>query len=344
MKVLIVNRGLCDNIGDQAINVAMHAFIEKNFNANCFFSDFTSTNKNILKIRNDGECKYSKYKRLLKKILPLDLIWIFRNINRIKNNIIDSDLIVIGGGQLILSNRFAIALFVWVYLSRRYNKKVLVSCVGSGTKFSFLKKKYIKYGLSRVEHISVRDIESQKVLKQEFNVDSEVTGDIVFTRFLKQKKNRELLLLGVTELSVYNLYNKPLSRENYYIKWIKLVEKSKYLLSDFKLVYTTQNDYYECLYFRNFVINKFNLELDIVDTSTLNNFNNILNNSKFIIAGRMHALILGLINGCDIMPFPISDKLISFTKIIKKSNLDDYRQSIIEKQIKIFHSYIKKEE
>ncbi|AXQ99040.1 polysaccharide pyruvyl transferase family protein [Pseudoalteromonas piscicida] len=158
--VLLVNRGLCNNLGDQAINNSFKAFLESNFSSEVFFADYTSTSKLVEPIN----CKEHRPERaIFKKILPLNMIWFFRNFYRVFTaiNKVNPNLVVIGGGQLLLSNRFSIAAFTWVFFAKLLGVRVVFSNVGAGRSFSYFNKYLVKYALKRSDGINLRDPRSK---------------------------------------------------------------------------------------------------------------------------------------------------------------------------------------
>ncbi|MEU3402329.1 polysaccharide pyruvyl transferase family protein, partial [Streptomyces filamentosus] len=179
-KVLIVNRGCCDNLGDQAINIAMKKFITSNYNVSTSFSDYTSLSKEPknIDLNVSNITLKMNLRELLKKFLPLKLIWLIRNYSRLNRIIKDNvDYIVIGGGQLILSNStFDIAAATWVYLAKSYNIPIIFCSVGAGTNFNFINKTLFSYALRNANSICVRDETSRATIRNEFNIDSYVSG------------------------------------------------------------------------------------------------------------------------------------------------------------------------
>lgn len=346
-NLLIVNRGCCSNLGDQAINDAMTKFITSRYDYILHFSDLTSQHDSPLEIskKKSGNYFYIALREKLKKILPLKLIWLLRNFNRVKLATRNcSGPIVIGGGQLILSNgTFGIACALWVFLSKYYSRKVIFCSVGAGSSFSKIDIILYKYALQKCDGVCVRDNESKILLKSYFDVDAYCSGDIVFTETLPSKyiERNTRALLGIPDLSVYNTYNNPVSREGYYKVWEKYLGERGIALASIDLFYTTQEDFYESLFFQNYIEQKYGVRLPIVEDSHLSSLNLLMCKYSKVISGRMHGVILALNSGCLVHAFPISKKLSVFNDIISNDtfNLASYRDDVVTKTEKFLSLY-----
>lgn len=344
-NVLIVNRGYCDNLGDQAINEAMKNLLIENFEIKTFFSDYTSLyNEPInINLKSDKHTLKMKLREMLKKVLPLKLIWLIRNFSRVRRSLLrDIDLVVVGGGQLILSNTtFDIASATWVFLSKKYNIPIVFSSVGAGTEFNYVNKKLFGYALNNANGICVRDIKSRDIIKKFFGLDSHVAGDIVFTEKHIKEKRGDLTLLGIPCLSVYNTYNEPVSRENYYKIWLSFLKLNKINLSDCSLFYTTSEDYIESVNFRKFLESENINDVNILHSQNLSLLETLLIESKTVVSGRMHGLILALNYDCNIVVFPISSKLRVFKESIEETNfsITDFKSNIKLKTLSYFNLF-----
>jgi len=195
-----------------------------------------------------------------------------------------------------------------------------------------------KYIFTRVVKIYVRDENSQSILKNIFNIDSSFVYDVAFihnkiTNVLSN--GRKNILLGVISFNVYNIYNKETaSKESFFETWVVLLKNNSINIKDVKLFYTTQSDRIASIEFKNYISNKYKIELELIETNTKDKLVNILNQSKLVISARMHALILGLTYRSKIVTYPVSDKLIEFDKIFNE-NFDLRKvQSNIEMKIK----------
>jgi len=322
MKILIINEGLSDNLGDQAINDSLFYLARLNGVDDITHADFT---KNI-SIPNEISIHNVKRGKLIfiKKLLPVKLYWFLKNFSRI-NQISKGkyDKVIIGGGQLLLSNNyFSVALFTWItFLKFYHNHKIIIFSVGSGSKFRLADKILFKYALKKADSVFVRDFKSQVFSKTFFNIKSNFVYDVAFmhNKFLKiEKRKTDQILLGVVSYDIYVRYNSIFkSKDQYYKSWIKLLDKNKIDIKNVKLFYTTQYDRETSLDFKDYLFKYLNIELSIVETKDKYTLIREINKSQKIISARMHALILALTYKTEIIPYNISDKISSLSEMVK---------------------------
>lgn len=325
-RILLVNRYACSNIGDQAIRAAMGKFILENFKSDVCSSDYTARLNKTLPLKPKTGTGFLKVRELLKKVLPLNFLWFIRNIFRIFRVLSNDrfDLVIIGGGQLLLPGRFAIAAYTWTSIAKFFNVKVVFSNVGIGGCLTRSDLFFIRSAISKSNGINLRDLESltliQNLLPGFDNVY--LSSDIVFT--LGQGSScgnlygrREGALIGIPDLSVYNHYNPPISRESYFELWWNVIRDKGYQLAASTLVYTTAEDYLEANRFSDYARDVHGVAIKLADYDDLDGYLELLRTSETVLSGRMHALILAMNNGCRVDVFPISPKLSSFENQIK---------------------------
>ena len=348
-KVLVVNRCYCSNLGDQAINFAMVDFIKRSFQSvEVMSTDLTSKRSTILRIGQPSNNYLLKgFKSLIKCILPVKFIWLMYNFSRIRSQLIEGpDIVIIGGGQLILSNStFGIACAFWVFISKHYKKKIIFSNVGSGTDFTFLDRFLYKYALNNADGVCVRDLKSKTTIEKLFGVKAYYSGDIVFTENSNETEQpTDKVLLSIPELSVYNTYNPKISKEAYFNNWYDFIISKGIDLDKCVLCFTTQEDFETAYQFKSFVMFNYQIELPVSEMSySLQELKDLMLISKTVVSGRMHALILGLNAGCDIHVFDISAKLRSFSDEVESSafNLEDYRDFVKLQTLSFISKFIK---
>ena len=169
-RILLVNECESDNLGDLAIarsledKVASLGFKTKK-------ATFSSVVKTGVKLKNPTKSSrgisFLGYLSKIKALIALK--WFILNYSRVQRAFIDVDKVIIGGGQLILSNpHFPTALFLWVISSRFRKVPVYIVGVGCGNSFTFLESKMIKYSLNKVNKIFLRDIDSVHNLQKKF--------------------------------------------------------------------------------------------------------------------------------------------------------------------------------
>jgi polysaccharide pyruvyl transferase WcaK-like protein len=346
-KILIVNRGYCDNLGDQALNIAMGSLIKNNLNCEVIFSEFITLASEPKKINlNHRSVLIIGYvRKFIKALVPVKFVWLIRNVLRINKTVgSKGDVIVIGGGQLIQStNTFDIAAATWVFFARFYNKRVIFCGVGAGIKFTYLNRLFYSYALKKCNAICVRDLESSKTIKDCFGVSSFIAGDAVFTEELFTPVSKVGFLLGIPCIAVYNKENASVQRNDYYEIWLNFLKQKKIDVKKCALFYTTENDYLETVSFSNYLKQKYDISLMILESNSLPNLRKILSTSQIVISGRMHALILAANYSCEIVVFPINKKLIDFESLLKGFDEDgfvEYKAMTSKKLIEFLKSWI----
>ncbi len=335
-KVLLVNRKTCSNIGDQAISLQFENFIKENFDVQVKSVDYTSTlsKPDVLNVELSGYKRQGK--KMIKKLLPLNFIWVLRNLSRIIGEVrsFRPSLIIIGGGQLLLPNRFLVAAITWVLISKFHGVPIVFSNIGLGGNWSVIKDKILNLVVRNCDGVNLRDIESYKNLYKMTNEKSKLilSSDIVFTGYssisnnddVKTKnteKGKSRTLLGVIDMEVYNQYNNKITRHEYYMLWLDFLKSSNVNIQDCTLFYTTKEDYLESKMFSSFCSQHFGIHIDLLDYATLDEYIEILDDYDLVVSGRMHALILALNKNMDVHVFPVSQKLTVFKEQIANNSI-----------------------
>jgi polysaccharide pyruvyl transferase WcaK-like protein len=342
-SVLVLNEGFSDNLGDQAINESILYLLHENNIKNITSIGLTSSRTHVTDIKK----KYYKtfFKDQLRKVYPKRIGWIFRNVSRVfkisKNKY---DLVIIGGGQLLLSNKtFPISLFIWIYMLKLFgNKSIVMLGIGATAPSGIIDKTLISYVVKNLSDIYVRDINSQKLLKEFYNVKANIIDDVAFLYPKVYPINNNLnegILLGVVSFEeVYKTYNKEVvSINEYYELYINLLDTNNISLDNVSLFYTTILDKKESLNFMKYVEVTYKISIPLKETDTLKNLVYQISTHKFIVSGRMHALILGLSYEKKIFIFNISQKIIEFQRQYFNENINILQ---LQNQIGLKFKYI----
>lgn len=144
-------------------------------------------------------------------------------------------------------------------------------------------------------------------------------------------------MLGVTSYNVYKTHNKKkITQRKFFDTWIELLSRNHIKINQIVLFYTTELDRKTSIKFKEHVLETYNISLRILETNTINSLVNEIAQSKLVISGRMHALILGIVYNSNFISYPISGKLIEFDRMFNNQNLDLKRiQKQIQKQLNI---------
>lgn len=319
-KILTLNRCNSDNFGDQLISFALKeilSLVECQVDSEDFILQEIKQVNITYRIKRQKIIKLSNLKRLR---------WVIKNFSKIQRvSKKNYDTVIIGGGQLINSNTiFPIAMFVWICsLSRNINTSVFLYGVGCDKSFSFFEKLLYKYALSKVDGIYVRDRQSEVNIKNNFNMDSTRTYDLVFGIYdpIKLKGKNSTTLLGVTTLNRFKKY-KQITYFEYLALYSKLLKKEFNNGREVKLFYTTHLDYIACLELKEAIQKNDNIFIEILDLKSFSELCIEIAKSQKVISQRMHALLVGLITHTEVKPIIISNKLNGFSKEFIEQEID----------------------
>lgn len=315
-NILIINQGNTTNYGDIAINKTITTFFEDK-GIHVDFFPFWSEEKVFGK-------KYSKIPKIIMRIiqhLPFILdIFYKRNIKiNIKN--LNYDGVVIGGGELLCGHRgFNSALYVWTKLLKNKNIPIYLLGVSGDIEMSKVLLIRNRKSLNRCSKIYVRDKYTYKVCKNFYNVKCNYNPDVVFAfnKICKRKNDNKISkkFIMCVPINYNNQVKNNLKIENinqYYKYLVNLIKENN---NDNKNVIITSSVLYDNSFSKDFYIyakNNLNgVEVIFKEYSNLNDYITLLNESQIVISGRMHALILGLIYGCNIVIIPFKKKLKVF--------------------------------
>lgn len=337
-KVILLNEGASDNIGDQALNLGLCKLLS-NLGFDVSQVDFTrcipSGIENIedcdTNVNNNVKIKGSpsKFRRQLSRIK-----WFSRHVRKIWRYLDgDVDKVVIGGGQLVLDNRyFPIAMFTWTFIAKIKRKPVYLISVGVGKKFSLSSRFLIGFSFKLVDGFIVRDDVSQLNLHKNFGVKSESSYDSAYVLNNLSKnvvsEGEPRLVIGVTNYNVYKRYNSELNtsriftKSEYINEWIDSIKNKN--INKVVFCSTSSEDIEISFEVYNLLISECP-DLNVVFLDRVPSFYSyidILSKSTCTISGRMHALILSELVGNEVNPWVISQKLDTYNRLILPINVN----------------------
>lgn len=336
-RALLINEGWSDNLGDQAIKMAMEKLLQKN-NYFVTFLAFTHTKKESIDIVLTNDT--STFKSIIKAVLPVKVKWILKNGKRIfliyrANK--KYDIVLIGGGQLLLNNNyFSLAFYIWTFIFRKSNIQLLG--VGCSNNFSRINKHLFTVGLKKIKTINLRDQQSIVNFKKYFKFDVFETYDPVFTIssvvLLDETPGTAVGISFVNYLD-FSKYNNN-TKEEYKSCCFKKIKNEFKNNSLVKLFYTTSMDKAFANELQRDLLNNFNISIHVDNSKSVEDLFVLVNTYKKVISSRMHALIIAASYGKEIEAIQFSDKLIGFSNQFINTDLDII--SIKLKINKIFQS------
>ena len=325
MKVVLINQGHTDNLGDKAINEAIRAMLPKNWEVqSCPFDFYIFKQKNIIT-------------RVCNKILNLnhDVLVYFKR-KKIQRMIKSQhfDAAIIGGGELLGSDydQFCLDFDAWTKVLSSLSIPIYaIGLSGNSAKREWIFR-HFKKSLARCKYISVRDKSTLELVRTDYGINNcEYFPDVVFSfraGFVLESKDRDLLLcvpsrithapdsfskLGISSVDEYYEY--------LYCNIVDLA--NKYSLTKIKLTTTTLEDRDTCEKLLKYCDSKDSKYIFLYEPcETLSNYIHILRDVRVILSGRMHACILGLIHGCEFQIVPYKEKLIVFSQEYDNCNIE----------------------
>lgn len=351
MKILLVNQGHTDNLGDKAISKIMTYYLTEVFNNTVISAPFIAYEKTseITENRifandkkNSNDFKYrkitwkQKFNRICAKLLPESIVYIIKEkkaISKFLDNYKQIDAVIIGGGELIKNHHpFTYAFLMWINcVKKKYKCPIAIWGVSSDEKFSFGGKVIYRYAIKNSSYIGVRDLKTKEIIKNLYKVDAEYSPDIVFeyNHIFEQKiePSRDVLFF----LNSYEEVKLAYSTEtNYFSQFVKNIPPTHKLL---RVGFVTQDDYFEAIRFCEYLVNKLKYDKNIVvleKTFSVSELVNVIAQCGTVISGRMHPMILGLQFGKKIIPIPVKKKLEIFEEEWKEVEIGTEIYSIIE--------------
>lgn len=335
-RILVTNQGITENYGDVAINdTIVSYFKDKDFEVEFFpfYSEELVLGKRYKRIP----------KVIIKSIYHIPSLLDFLVKNAIKRNLkkINYDAIIIGGGELLCGHReFNSSLYTWTKIAKKYNIPVyLVGVSGDGELPKSLLERN-RESLNRCSWIYVRDGYTKKICNEIYKVECECGPDVVFgynqicNKNLTKNEIKNGLICVPINFSYAIKHNMGLeSIEEYYMYLLNLIKKN--VKEKEKIIITSSvyddNDFNKK--FSIFVKNELKEhEVFFEEYTNIDEYIKLLEKSRIVISARMHALILALINNCEIVAIPFKKKLEVFSKeYSSKTDILNKEQLVIEK-------------
>jgi polysaccharide pyruvyl transferase WcaK-like protein len=324
MKILLLNDGQkFNNWGIQSTTICLKNILREYVDVNAEFS-YLPHEIFMKKYRFDpslfGKKIFNRNSRLRKYLgIPIKFpnyadefeqlydYWVNKKLNKIENQvynkIIDADLIVFNAeGSVYRANKSAALGLFLLALASKLGKKTLF-CNGSFslTNQDNILESYAKKAMEEIDHVFIREPVSFKTFCKHINhSDVEMVPDAVFidnkTKNIEPLKQQFILSSSMLPLHSYRFAPHP-------IETLASEIKSKFGLDPIIAAIDTEDKYLQNIAKKN------NWKLLGGSCSPLDVRNEIAK-SQFILSGRYHHLIYGLIDGTPIIPFDTTSQKI----------------------------------
>lgn len=309
-NILICGVGNSTNLGDRIIAEAINLIINK-VNNRFQISNFDFTEGNIDKSIRTYDIKLNS-ESLRKKLTPnalreLKVYLKYKGNKELKDElnkkVKNSDVIVIGGGQLLIDNylSFPIGIKNVIDEAKRFDKPVIFSFVGGRAPWGRVASKVFKDALEYSSYISVRDSDTKSFLVTlNPNLDKKIviTSDPALfvnemTTFKKSKNIKKQIGLGIMDPNESKKNNNSFVSRGECARWWTSLAKSLLSLGYEVNIFTngaaTDNGFVE------YYIKK---DLEKINGVTFNEYPsnykdllNIINKQDLVVAQRLHACL-----------------------------------------------------
>lgn len=240
------------------------------------------------------------------------------------------DLVIIGGGQLILDNAsFPLAVFLWMHLMKGLHRnKVVVYGVGASAGLTVRDKRLYQSALKMADGVYLRDHASIKYIRDTFGIAAGYTPDVVFgiSRYLQcQTSDIRITLIAPPCFEVYQKAwkNDPeaMDQSAYEAFWENTVIEKLREGHSVKLFYTAEQDIAQTKQLQQGLLKNQSVHVELLRLGNLKDYIHELGSAGKVISGRMHALIIAFAFEKELEVFPVSKKLITFRdEYLKRGN------------------------
>lgn len=316
-KVLLVNQGFSNNLGDKLIAYSLGLFLnESGFEVQkAGFTCFQET--------DIGKINFNSYKAERKMDLPIWMKWFLKKKRATQKYISsfgdDYDYLIIGGGQLLKTAcYFPYALRKWIDFGKKHARKIILIGVGADSSFSQIEKKIYIKSLKECERIIVRDSFSQKILSEIFGVESSVLPDVAFLyskSMIGHFRDELYPVVMPFDFDTYKYHFKNTKTfEEYYFEWKKYIDDELEKCDRVMLAYTTSEDKKACYLLKDYLGKQYNSKVLIKETDSLDSLIDCISHATKLYTSRMHAMIIGYMMNKDIECVSVSQKTDQFKK------------------------------
>lgn len=332
-KILLINKGWSDNIGDQAIKYALEKMITSQGH-HCEFADLTKPESGAGVSVRSGSPANSVFKRLREWVPDSvgQIVWLLKYWPIFKKQFRNNhyDLVIIGGGQLILDNAsFPLAIFLWMHLMKGLHRnKVVLYGVGASAGLTEMDKRLYRSSLKMADAVYLRDHASIKYIRETFGITADYTPDVVFgiSRYVPcppNEKKHTLIAPACFEVYQHAWRNDPeaMDRDAYETFWENTVMEKLRDSHPVKLFYTAEQDVGQTQQLQQALLRNQGVHVELLRLGNLHAYIHELSSAGKVISGRMHALIIAFAFEKELEVFPVSKKLTTFRdEYLKRGN------------------------
>jgi polysaccharide pyruvyl transferase WcaK-like protein len=326
-RIVILGQAFSKNLGDQAIYEALKMIILER--GDYHIEKFPIKSLYFLELKNKYTFKwYMQILALLCFHMPLHFI----NVSRV---IKQSDLVIIGGGQLIMdfSILAPIQFYITCIIARIFKKPLFICAIGAGPVRHKLSKIIYRQSLLLASKLSVRDTSSLQLFKEDLGIDINnvaLTADPVLALPLKEQKDNSIKAQKVVGISTlaheypkHNVQNGDSTKHAKYIEDLcRLVDMLITKLKVRVVLIPTEAPY--DVNVMNAIYDGVENKKDVEETypESVNDLIDIICTCDSLVGTRMHSMIIALSQHIPVVGLTWDKKINSlFDKIGMQDSL-----------------------
>lgn len=311
IKVGVISVGKSKNIGDQLIAKSLGEKIEQNATIVSYF-DFDSGEyevdfkHEVIDINNYRENLHSKKKRYIRRTFKSIVKGFFYDKSKLDEFIAAQDMIVIGGGHLLIDNylHFALKIDLIHKICRKKSVPYSIFSVGVSESLSYVWKHVMKGAIDKAENLFVRDSYSYNNLTEKgLRCDGVVLDPAFFSNELgifSSSKGRILTLFIMDPNEMVRHSGIYLSRDDCANWWLSLYKGS---IGEYdKIIFSNNGSDADFHFIKKYVEPRIKqLDEYVPETTTFitqvldySELLCVISKSSHVVAQRLHAVIPAL--------------------------------------------------
>ena len=306
-SVLLLNQSHTNNIGDIAIGKSMESWAQDN-GWNPITRPFWDEQAVF------GHFAYTLISLIIKTV-PFLSNWIIGKwVEKTVDAVTQTTPIrfaIIGGGELFCSHRGFNAVFsCWVNALTARGIPCCVIGVSGDERLGPMQIRRNAKALQKCFFVAVRDHNSQKIFEKLYSIHATVSPDVVFLlgRNDDASVKRDTVLCVPLSINTKKGRRKDNYNLDFYYHLVERMRCGKRVV--FTVTEQRDQDFTESLCKR--INTTYDADYEFAPYLEYDGFREMLCSSSIVISGRMHALILGLLCGCEIKAVLIKQKLRVF--------------------------------
>lgn len=321
--ILIINEGISQNIGDQAIQMAMENLLKNKFKISHAFLSSARSGKAQTEQRGIKNKTIKNY--MLTPKIRSQIRWFFfgdkkNSKSYFEDRIKRSDAVIIGGGQLIKNNisLFCERLYLISEICKEHNKPYGTLGVGVDEYLGGLSQTRAKKFLQNSNFIGVRDHRSRERLKEilDDGVSVEFSPDLAFALPRRMRSRSDKAGIGLNILP-FDLFKRSCPRYKHmsHFDYISFWSRAACVAAkDFEkaILFTTgsNSDISDTEAVSESIRKMSGIPMHVAHPHTLSDLNGIFDGLSHAIVSRMHAGIIGYTRGTSTICLNWDDKVL----------------------------------